>query len=451
MLRECVKRKGTGAFHAASVGTWRRHGEKARSDQRALPPLPMCLVLREGCCCPRAQAEACATSRIDFARRWPEDSREGKFHPFPVMRRIFLFAVVILTGTLLSTVQPDRVPELRPAAPPRTTLVAVGDILLGRSLGVLMQESGNYSMPFEHIQREISAADIAFANLEGPFCGEPPYPGEGMIFRVRPAAMAGIQHAGFAVLSVANNHFANGGDACMRFSLERLHAAGIATAGAGETYQEAHRPAILVRHGVRFAFLGYTYADRNDTPEAVHAVIAGRNPERVREDVRAALAHADAVIVSLHDGTEYAARVAPETVEFCHAAIDAGAALVLGHHPHVPQRTEHYHDGWIFYSLGNFVFQQYTPPEVQTALMARITFLGARVERVEAAPLVIEWHSTPRLATRAEGAPILQRIGLTQPLEWPPVDVSLEDAWVAPDAGAPPPAHPVSAAPQTAQ
>ncbi|HKO03395.1 MAG TPA: CapA family protein [Candidatus Acidoferrales bacterium] len=397
--------------------------------------------------------------RIDFAPGWPEDSQEGDFPHSRIMRRILLFAGVILAGTLLSAVEPDRGPSLHPIAPPQTTLVAVGDILLGRSLGVLMEESGNYSLPFENIEREISAADIAFANLEGPFCGEPPYPGAGMIFRVRPAAIAGLEHAGFAVLSVANNHFANGGDACMRFSLEHVHAAGIATAGAGETYEEAHRPAILVRHGVRFAFLGYTYADRNDTPEAEHAVIAGRNPERVRQDVRAALQHADAVIVSLHDGTEYAARVAPETEEFCHAAIDAGAALVLGHHPHVPQRIEQYHGGWIFYSLGNFVFQQYTPPEVQTALMARITFTGARVERVEATPLVIEWHSTPRLATREEGAPILARLGLTQPLQWPPVDVWLADAWVAPAAGTlqsgpgsrPGPASVVSASPQTAQ
>ncbi len=367
------------------------------------------------------------------------------------MRRILVFASLLLAGAILSAVEPEQKPELRPAAPPNTELVAVGDILLGRSLGTLMEETKDYSYPFRHIEPELKAADIAFANLEGPFCGEPPYYGEGMVFRVRPATIAGIVHAGIAVLSVANNHFANGGDECMRFSLELAHREAIATAGAGETYDEAHRPAILVRHGVRFAFLGYTYADRNDTPDATHPVIAGRNPERVRDDVAAALRVADAVIVSLHDGTEYTAHVAPETEQFCHAAIDAGAAVVLGHHPHVPQRIEHYHDGWIFYSLGNFVFQQYTPPEVQTALMARITFAGARVERVEATPMVIEWHSTPRLATREEGAPILSRIGLTEPLLWPPAEAALAEPWVGPDAGAPRTAHTVSAAPQTAQ
>lgn len=367
---------------------------------------------------------------------------------------MIFIASLLLAGTVLSLVEPERnsaVMELPLVPPAQTTLVAVGDILLGRSLGTLMEETKDYSMAFKHIEPELIAPDIAFANLEGPFCGEPPYYGEGMTFRVRPAAIAGLVHAGIDVVSVANNHFANGGYPCMRFSLDLAHRSGIATAGAGETFEDAHRPAILVRHGVRFAFLGYTYADLNDTPEATRAVIAGRNPEHVREDVAAALKHADAVIVSLHDGAEYTARVAPETEQFCHAAIDAGAALVLGHHPHVPQRIEHYHDGWIFYSLGNFIFQQYKPPETTTALMARVTFVGARVERVEATPLVIEYHSTPRLATRKEGAPILQRIGLVEPLQWPPVDVSLAEAWVAPGVGAPETARRVSASPRTAQ
>jgi len=372
------------------------------------------------------------------------------------MRRYFLIAALVAAGALLSAVEPDRDLQLRLRPASQTTLVAVGDILLGRSLGTMMEATGDYSMAFQKMEPELSAADIAFGNLEGPFCGEPPYPGEGMVFRVRPAAVAGLKHAGFGILSVANNHFDNGGDACIRFSLEHLRRAGIATAGAGENFQAAHRPAILVRHGVRFAFLGYTYAELNDTPEATRPVIAGRYPERVREDVAAALRQADAVIVSLHDGTEYTARVAPETEEFCHAAIDSGAAVVLGHHPHVPQRIEQYHGGWIFYSLGNFVFQQYSPPEVQTAILARITFRGARVERVSAEPLVIEWHSTPRPATVEEGAFILARLGLEQPLLWPPAEAALQTAWTAPPNAVPfravsarSPA--LSASPQTAQ
>lgn len=346
----------------------------------------------------------------------------------PPDRKPIIAALIFTLVVALFSLKPfQREAELRPLPQLATTIVAVGDILLGRSLGVRMEQTGDYSLPFAGIARKLSAADITFGNLEGPFCGEPPYPPAGMVFRVRPPAVAGLVGAHFSVLNVANNHFENGGDDCMRFSLEHLRKAGIATAGAGVTYEAAHAPAILVRHGVRFAFLGYTYAERNDDAGATHPVIAGRNPENVRRDVRAALERADAVIVSLHDGTEYTARVAPQTVEFAHAAIDAGAAVVLGHHPHVPQRIERYHDGWIFYSLGNFVFQQYKPPETRTALMARLVFSGARVVRVEAVPVVIEWHSQPRPATAEESVPILKRIGLTQPVLWPPAEASL--AW----------------------
>jgi poly-gamma-glutamate synthesis protein (capsule biosynthesis protein) len=301
------------------------------------------------------------------------------------------------------------------------TFVGVGDILLGRSLGARMEKSGNYTQAFRGISPLLTAADITFGNLEGPFCGQPPYPAEGMTFRVRPRAIEALTFAGFDVVSVANNHLGDGGNACLRFTLSHLESAGIGAAGAGLTYADAHAPAILVRHGIRFAFLAFTYADWNDSPGSTQPVVPGRNPENVRRDVAAALTQADVVIVSLHDGAEYTRRVARETMEFARAAIDAGAVLVLGHHPHVPQRIEMYKHGWIFYSLGNFVFQQYTPPETQHALIARVTFAGARIEHVEAIPAVIEYHSRPRPAVPGESERILRLIGLSSQNVYPPL------------------------------
>jgi poly-gamma-glutamate synthesis protein (capsule biosynthesis protein) len=147
-------------------------------------------------------------------------------------------------------------------------------------------------------------------------------------------------------------------------------------------------------------------------------VIAGRNPENVRRDVQAALQLADVVIVSLHDGIEYTQRVAQGTQEFSRAAIDAGAIAVLGHHPHVPQRVEPYKHGWIFYSLGNFVFQQNTPPAVKHALMARLTFAGTSLAQVEILPAIIETFAKPRLATPEEAARMLKSIGIESAVLW---------------------------------
>lgn len=335
-------------------------------------------------------------------------------------------------------------PPPAPPPPQQITVVGVGDILLGRKLAVEMQTTGDYALPFQNIAPLLTQADVAFGNLEGVFCEKRPWPTDGMVFRIRPEAVKSLIAGGIDVVSIANNHFGDGGDACMTFSFAHLRANGIAAAGAGANYDEAHAPAIIERKGVKFAFLAYTYADRNDKKDVVtgfspapsptpsaslkaaatkakpaqRPVIAGRNPENVRRDVEAALQQADVVIVSLHDGAEYLQRVAKETEQFAHAAIDAGATAVLGHHPHVPQRVEHYKDGWIFYSLGNFVFQQNTPPAVKHALIARLTFNGKSLVQVEALPAYIETFARPRLATPEEAAKILGGIGIKTSILW---------------------------------
>jgi len=337
--------------------------------------------------------------------------------------------------------------------------VAVGDILLGRQLGLEMDQSGDYSLPFQHIAPLLMDADMAFGNFEGVFCEKAPWPASGMIFRINPERVKAFVAGGFDVVSVANNHTGDGGDGCIAYSAELLRSHGIFTAGSGADHAAAHAPAIVERHGVKFAFLAYTYEGRNDLPPPAtpatsadagasssspapqspattsekgqlklapavvrkmtprrakppRPVIAGRDVEQMRRDVAAARTRADFVIVSLHDGAEYTRRVAQVTEEFARAAIDTGATAVLGHHPHVPQRVEQYKGGWIFYSLGNFVFQQKTPPEVRHTLIARLTFTGKSLAQVEALPGYIETFARPRLATPEEAAAILKGIGL---------------------------------------
>ncbi len=325
---------------------------------------------------------------------------------------------VLLVAVALARLSPAPAPPVQAAAPPQIVVLGVGDILLGRQLGEEMAKTENYALAFRDIRETLAAADITFGNLEGPFCDKGPYPANGMTFRFRPAAVASLVRAGFDVVSVANNHFGDGGDACMEFSLDLLRQSRIAAVGAGPSFEEAHTAAILGRKGIRFAFLAYTYAARNDEPQSERVVVAGRNAEQVRHDVAAARERADVVIVSLHDGAEYTERVAKQTEDFARAAIDAGATAVFGHHPHVPQRVEAYQDGWIFYSLGNFVFQQNSPPATRTALMARLTFAGRDLIRVEAVPAVIEWFAQPRPATEEETAAILRSVGLEAATLW---------------------------------
>lgn len=335
---------------------------------------------------------------------------------------VLLILFLFLLADYLFWLPPPLDPQLALWSPARTTLVAVGDILLARNLGALMTKEDDWKIPFKPLAKILSDADIAFGNLEGPFCPRPPFTRSGIVFRADPRGVAGLEYAGFDVLSLANNHSWDGGSACARYSRDLVSGKGILTAGVGKDFAEAHAPRIVERNGVRFAFLAYTYAARNIGHYLPRDLwvdeVAHLDAGQVRVDVAAALGQADVVIVSVHEGTEYTLRLRPLQQAFARAAIDAGASLVLGHHPHVPQRIERYQQGWIFYSLGNFVFWQFQKGTRQ-ALMARLVFTGARLERVEAVPVFIDEPGIPRFATEEEAAAILSRIGLRHRLLWP--------------------------------
>ena len=95
------------------------------------------------------------------------------------------------------------------------------------------------------------------------------------------------------------------------------------------------------------------------------------------------------MVVSIHWGVEYEEAPTERQITFAHLAIDSGASLVLGHHPHVIQPVEEYEDGYIFYSLGNFVFDQMWSEETRIGLIARIFFQGGEIERVETIEVTI--------------------------------------------------------------
>jgi len=163
---------------------------------------------------------------------------------------------------------------------------------------------------------------------------------------------------------------------------------------------------VIERNGVRFGFLAYTYDQSNGNHPDMDDRVAVMDVSRMREDVSrlssSGAAGADAVIVSMHAGTEYSPKSNAQQVEFARAAIDAGARVVVGHHPHVTQPWERYGEGVIFYSLGNLVFDQFQRVETQRGALADITFEGPRLARASLLPVEIVGTS-PRLAKPSSG------------------------------------------------
>jgi len=258
-------------------------------------------------------------------------------------------------------------------------LIFAGDVMFSRAVRREILGRHDSSMPFRKIAPLLKSADVIFVNLESPFSDEGPYHDGGLIFHAAPEMIEGLQLAGVNVASTANNHARDCGPHGVEFTLKWLRSHGIRPVGSAETEKAAHEGVIFARNGVRFGFLGYTFDQKNGNWNDIDPRIALADPAVVARDVTELKKRCDVVIVSMHNGIEYQPNPSAAQITFARAAIDAGAKLVIGHHPHVVQPSEVYHGGMIYYSLGNFLFDQYQREATQHGEVVEVLFTGREI------------------------------------------------------------------------
>lgn len=291
-------------------------------------------------------------------------------------------------------------------------LIAVGDVMLSRLVAKKMQANGA-DYPFRSVRDYLKSADMVFGNLEMPIIGGREIKNYEMVFRGNPGVETALRDAGFSVVSLANNHVPDFGEEGVKDTVAALRNVEIRLVGAGANETEAYAPAFLTRKGIIFAFLAYNDIDvvpPHYGAGAGHAGTALMDIPRMTEGVRRAGEKADVVIVSMHSGTEYAKTPNRSQIDFAHAAIDAGAELVIGHHPHVVEPAEIYKGKLILYSLGNFVFDQTWSRETREGMMAQILFTRSGVRRIEFTPVLIEDASQPRILKGEAASAVLDRL-----------------------------------------
>jgi len=262
-------------------------------------------------------------------------------------------------------------PSKPPSVKTEIIIAAVGDVMMPESIqSVVVKDRRGYDLLFEKITPDLAVADITFANLETSVdhkAGVSGYPK----FNARPELLASLKKAGVGIVSVANNHAMDAGSDGLKRTLDNIEAAGLVFIGAGRTKAEAAKTKFLKTRGVNVAFLAYTYGTNQRlprrSPDAPGVNVIGVNSEadltRAAASVRQARADADLVVVSLHWGDEYATRPTAWQRRLASELIEAGADVILGHHPHVLQPIESYmardkRMGLIVYSLGNFISSQ---------------------------------------------------------------------------------------------
>jgi gamma-polyglutamate biosynthesis protein CapA len=266
-----------------------------------------------------------------------------------------------------------------PPPAPGVRMLLGGDIMLSRYVGRLAREKHDPTWPLHEVAPLLASADIAFANLESPFSDQGHGFDKGMVFHAEPEMIAALKTAGLDVVSTANNHVRDCGGHGIEFTLDLLAKNGILATGTATTAKLAHEGVIVARKGVGFGFLGYTFDQSNGNHNDVDDRVAMMDVDQMIADVTSLGQRADVVIVSMHAGNEY--QPSPNTLQqrFARAAIDAGASMVVGHHPHVVQTIESYGNGVIYYSLGNLVFDQFQLTKTQRGWIADVRFMGPRM------------------------------------------------------------------------
>jgi poly-gamma-glutamate synthesis protein (capsule biosynthesis protein) len=278
----------------------------------------------------------------------------------------------------------------------QVTLMAVGDVMLARRTGELIQSTG-LQAPFEYVSDLFYTADWVVANLECAITNSDVAEKKAYTFAAPMESALSLAIAGINVVNLSNNHSQDYGPAGLADTLEALRRSQIQPFGVGKDAIEAHRPLLLEKDGLTLALLGYTdvpieqssYFDTHDwIATAERPGLAWAVLEDVQAEVASARQQADVVIVYFHYGVENLDHASRAQHYLATGAIDAGASLVLGSHSHRLQEIEHYKGGLIVYSLGNFVFDGFDDIANLTAIL-RVTLDRTGVIEYTWYPMVI--------------------------------------------------------------
>ncbi len=253
------------------------------------------------------------------------------------------------------------------------SIAAVGDIMMSSWIIDLVKEYG-YDFAFDSTRSIISSADLAIANLEAPFTtSDSCHIDKTYTFKVPPSFVRGIKNAGFDVVTLANNHILDYGREGLIQTMATLDSAGMSFCGAGENIHSACAPRIVEKNGQKIAFAGFSMTfPKIFWAKTDRCGTCYPTPHRLRETIAACEDLADITIVSFHWGQEKRTTPKKYQIEYAHKAIDYGADLVLGHHPHVLQGFELYKGKLIAYSLGNYVFGSYSETARTSAILRAI-------------------------------------------------------------------------------
>jgi len=263
------------------------------------------------------------------------------------------------------------------------------------------------------VREYLRGADLTLANLENPVIRDAVWHPDAATFTGDLRLLPILEQGGLDGVTLGNNHILDAGVAGLCETIVHLEEAGIAHAGAGMNLAEAREPMIFELGETKVGVLSYQgvpsydWAWATETSPGTAPLLA----DVMREDIERLQPEVDLIVVQPHWGKEYIATPEAWQVDIAHAAVDAGADLLVGTHAHLPKGIEMYHGKPVFYGIGSFLFDQSWSEETSTGIFAEVTLYRSRVIQVRPVPFIILDYSQPNfLVPEAGGERVLQTI-----------------------------------------
>ena len=287
------------------------------------------------------------------------------------------FLVGLFSGVLF--VSPVRQSQV--ASKTSAKVILTGDVMLGRTVMIKSQEVNDPIYPFRKVADRLREADIVFINLENPIIENCPRHETGFKFCASPELVQGLVFAGVDVVNLANNHAGNYGQKGLEGTKRILEENGIRITGLGNlTIEPSFAKASEGKQfSSKIGFLGFNLVDRK---------LSELDLKLIREsDIKV-----DVLVVGVHWGVEYTSGPTNSQKLIAKSLVEAGADVIAGHHPHWAQDMEYVNGKPVYYSLGNFVFDQMWSEKTRQGLVVRLTIEGDKIVKEERLPIYMkEW------------------------------------------------------------
>lgn len=269
-----------------------------------------------------------------------------------------------------------------------TEVILTGTSVVGsRKQLAEMQKKEDHLFPIRNVAEILKQADIAHISNEASFSENCTQTATTLIFCGTVDSFEQLEFAGIDAVGITGNHIRDYGKENLLYTLKLYDDNGITYFGGGRNREDAHKAKIIERNGIKFAFLGYNFIP----PKSYLAsdTLPGNTTvthELLEADIKSIKDEADFIIVDMQWGAEYQHTPVDHQIEYGRAAINYGADIINGVHPHWVQEMEYHNGGYIYYGLGNFLFDQTWSEKTREGIMVKHYFYNKEYLGAECIP-----------------------------------------------------------------